>query len=307
VDPANTFVPGYRDLPPEVQAQIRHEVGLSGSFVSRYLHWVRGVAEGGGGRSLADGRTVGEKIESRLFPTVALVLASIVLSLLVGVVLGVFAGYYRENRVLELLVRLTYAFSSIPGFILGLFAILVFSKLLPLFPYIGRFSDRYVEFNNAGLLGLFLHPAALLDFLAHLALPAAVLAVADGNVGTVVRHVRNDVAAERDGDFVLLARSAGIPERKILFKYLFRSSLILLAEIVGNKLPYIFSGAVVVEMIFSWGGMGQMLVRAIFENDYPVVMAVILGITVLAVVGNLLADLFILFADPRLRREAAGP
>jgi peptide/nickel transport system permease protein len=221
--------------------------------------------------------------------TVRLVGLSLVLSYLLGIGVGVVQAA-RGGRLDTTLSVASVTLFALPGYWLGLMLVMVFTYRLRLLP----------AFGAAGLDADFLPPAArVLDRLRHLALPLATLTlVGVGGTARFVRGAMLDVASE---PYVTVARAKGLSERRVTLRHVLRNALVPVVTLLGLSLPALFSGAVFIEAIFAWPGVGRILVEAVQARDYPVVMAATAVSAVLVVLGNLLAEGLVSWVDPRAR------
>jgi peptide/nickel transport system permease protein len=238
-------------------------------------------------------RSVREIVAEAVGPTLFLTGTAFALELAVGVAVGVAMARHRGRRRERVLNATGLALYSLPSFWLGLMAIMVFARWLGWFPAGGMRSPD-AAFMSAGLRAL--------DLLWHLALPVAVLGL--GNAAVTARFVRASVSEILAQDFILAARARGLPERTILWGHALRAALLPVITLVGLQLPYLLGGAVVVEEIFAWPGMGRVTIEALQARDTPVLMATTALTAVLVVLGNLAADLLYRVADPRVRSFA---
>jgi peptide/nickel transport system permease protein len=221
--------------------------------------------------------------------TALLVSLSLGLSYLLGVVVALLQ--VRSKRSTDtVLSTLTVALFAMPGYWLAIMLVWTFAYELRVLP----------AFGATGLDADFLPPAGrLLDRARHLTLPLATLALI--GVGGAARFARGALFDVRDATFLLAARARGLPERRVLLRHLLRNALGPVVTLLGLSLPALFSGAVFVEGVFAWPGVGRILVEGVQGRDYPVVMAAVTVSAVLVVIGNLLADLLRHWADPRVR------
>lgn len=268
-------------VPPAVAEQIKHNLGLDQPIPIQYGKWLLRAVQGDFGKSFVDGQPVLSKIFERIPNTLILMSFSFVLSLLLGIVLGVFSAVRPGSLFDRMVTLVTFAGFSIPSFWLGLVLIYVFGVILGWFPTGGRGT---LEEGT---------------FFSHLVLPTLVLAV--GSTAVYARYVRASTLEALQQDYIRTARAKGLPESQILFKHAFRNGLLPLITLLGLTLPELFGGAYITETVFAWPGMGRLGLDAIFSRDYPVVMGTVILSAVLIIVGNLLADIAYAYADPRVR------
>jgi peptide/nickel transport system permease protein len=286
-DPALLLV-GPAATPAQLEAQ-RHALGLDRPVPEQYAAWLGRFVRGDWGTSIATGRPVRTMLGQAWPATVRLVGLSLVLSYLLGIGVGVVQAA-RGGRLDTTLSVASVTLFALPGYWLGLMLVMVFTYRLRLLP----------AFGAAGLDADFLPPAArVLDRLRHLALPLATLTlVGVGGTARFVRGAMLDVASE---PYVTVARAKGLSERRVTLRHVLRNALVPVVTLLGLSLPALFSGAVFIEAIFAWPGVGRILVEAVQARDYPVVMAATAVSAVLVVLGNLLAEGLVSWVDPRAR------
>jgi peptide/nickel transport system permease protein len=286
-DPALLLV-GPAATAEQVAAQ-RHALGLDRPLPAQYATWLGRFARGDWGTSIATGRPVRTMLARAWPATVCLVGISLVLSYLIGIGVGVVQAA-RGGRLDTALSVASVTLFALPGYWLGLMLVMLFTYRLRWLP----------AFGAAGFDADFLPPAArLADRLRHLMLPLATLTLV--GVGGTARFVRGAMLDVAGAPFVTVARAKGLSERRVTLRHVLRNALIPVLTLLGLSLPTLFSGAVFIEAIFAWPGVGRVLVEAVQARDYPVVMAATAVSAVLVVLGNLLAELLVSVADPRVR------
>lgn len=286
-DPALLLV-GPSAPAAQVAAQ-RHVLGLDRPWPEQYATWLGRFVRGDWGTSIATGRPVRGMLAQAWPATVRLVGISLVLSYLMGIAVGVLQAV-RGGRLDTALSVATVTLFALPGYWLGLMLVMLFTYRLRWLP----------AFGSAGFDADFLPPAArAADRLRHLALPLATLTLV--GVGGTARYVRGAMLDVIGAPYVTVARAKGLGEARVIARHVLRNALIPVLTLLGLSLPALFSGAVFIEAIFAWPGVGRILVEAVQARDYPVVMGATAVSAVLVVLGNLLADLLASWADPRLR------
>jgi peptide/nickel transport system permease protein len=287
-DPMDVLVdPSF---PPEDVQAVRVRYGLDRPVALQYLSWLEGVAHGDLGISLRHKRPVAEILAEAIPNTLRLSVVSFLLWLCAGTALGVWSAARRgraSDRSATIASLIVY---SLPSFWLGLMLQLVFVWKLHLFPSGGM---------GGGEPGSVSTWSWWLSSLRHLVLPAAVLGLS-GAAG-LARYMRSSMLEILSQDFIRTARAKGLSERAVLWKHALRNAAIPLITLLGLSLPFLLSGAVVVEVIFSWPGMGQVAVQALLGRDYPVILATTLLSGVMVIAGNFLADVAYGLVDPRIR------
>ena len=270
---------------PEVRDQLARELGLDQPAYIRYLHWAGELLHGNLGYSYIDFRPVALKIGDRVLPTVALVGTSFLLAYLIGTALGVVAALRPYSRVDFAATFVGLLGISVPGFFLGLAAIWAFALKIPIFPTGGMLTTG-ADFTVA-------------DFLAHLALPVLALTLFD--TASLMRYTRASMLEVLDQDYIRTAVAKGLPGRAVVLRHALRNALNPLITLVGLSLPRLIGGAIVVESVFQWPGLGRLAIDSILQRDYPVLMGLNLIVATLVIAGSLLADLLYSVADPRIR------
>jgi ABC-type dipeptide/oligopeptide/nickel transport system permease component len=268
----------------EYIAERRAELGLDEPVVVRYGIWLSGAVRGDLGYSMVNGRPVTELLAERIGPTIELMLVGLVISLLIAFPLGILAAR-RRNSVWDYGTAVVSLGSvSIPVFFLALLAIYVFTLKFQWLPSSG-IGD----------------PAApgLLDSLRHLVLPALVLGIA--NTGTYLRYVRGSMITELSADYVRTAEAKGAAPRRVVLRHALRNSLIPVLTVIATNMGQLLAGAVVIEQVFAWPGMGQLAVSSVRQQDYSVIVGFALLVAILVLLFNLLADVLYTVADPRVR------
>lgn len=276
-------------LNPELMEARRAEFGLDQPIHIRYLTWLSGVLQGDLGYSILSRRLVIDDLAARIPPTLALMGATIIIAVAVGVPLGILSAVRQYSKLDYVLTSTTMLFLSTPNFVLGLAAIYVFGVWLDILPTSGIQT-----------LG---EPFTIPDFAAHLILPAMVLGLS--NAAEIMRYTRASMLEEMGREYLTTARSKGIGSRRVMWRHAFRNSLLPIVTIVGLLLPQMMAGAVITEQIFAWPGMGQLAVGAAQERDSAVMMGVILVIGVGVLISTILVDILYVRVDPRIRLGAS--
>ena len=277
-DPAKALLGPHATA--EALDRVRAHYCLDRGVVGRYACWLARVAHGDLGESYRSRRAVTAILGDRVWPTVQLALAAIVLSLVIGVPLGVI-GALRRGRWPDHAAHLIGLIGqSAPAFFVG--AVLL---------YVVAYRWGWLPIGGYGAPGW--------DRLAHLVLPATTLAAV--GVAYYARVVRSELIDVLDEDYVRTARAKGLPERRVIGRHALRNALGPLVTLIGLDLGALLGAAVVTEVIFAWPGLGRELTQAILEADLPLIVGVVLVSGVAIAVANLLADLVQLWLDPRLR------
>jgi peptide/nickel transport system permease protein len=286
-DPALLLV-GPAATAEQVASQ-RHALGLDRPLPVQYAAWLGRFARGDWGTSIATGRPVRAMLGEAWPATVRLVGVSLLLSYLLGIAVGVVQAT-RGGILDAALSVVSVALFALPGYWLGLMLVMLFTyrlRLLPAFGSAGFDADFLTGWERQA------------DRLRHLALPLATLTLI--GVGGTARFVRGAMLDVAGLPYVAIARAKGLTETRIALRHVLRNALIPVLTLLGLSLPTLFSGAVFIEAIFAWPGVGRVLVEGVQARDYPVVMAATAVSALLVVLGNLLAEVLVSWADPRVR------
>lgn len=287
--PGDPFFSGLEalDVPPESAQLMRERFGYDRPIAEQYLRFIGALSRGDLGWSHSRGRTVAEVLASTLPSTLLLMSSALGIGILLGVGVGGWVGW-RGGAVSRAVDRVALAVLSVPEFVLALLLALGPALAWRLFPMGGMRT----EFGPGGIAGV-------LDVLHHLALPAAALGSAVAAI--VARHQLASMRVVRGAEFIRAARASGIPERQLLWRHALRNALVPVLTVMGVLLPSLVGGAVLVERVFAWPGMGRVLVDAVAFRDYPLVVGTVLVTSIGVVLATVLADLAVAWADPRLR------
>ena len=271
---------------PEDLSQLRQRWGLDEPIHLQYLKWLANAVRGDLGWSYVDGRAVTQVVLERVPATLLLTVSALLFSTVAGSALGILAALRRRTRIDEacgLVATLCY---SSPSFWLGLLAVLVFSVSLGWLPSGGMRSPG--------------QEASAPDLAAHLVLPAVILGIREA--GRIGRVVRTSLVAAAEQDYARTAIAKGLGPLAVMCRHLLRNALLPLISLIGVAIPGLLSGAVVVETVFGWPGLGRLAIQAALQRDYPVLMGEVVIVACLALLGSLLADIATVAADPRIGR-----
>jgi ABC-type dipeptide/oligopeptide/nickel transport system permease component len=272
-----------RGLEPQTLDRLREELGLNDPLPVQYAHYLGRLLRGDLGRSLTTRAPVSREILARLPATLELSLAAFALVLLVAIPLGVVSATHRGSLV-DHLSRTGALFGvSMPAFWLGLVLVLLFSLKLGWLPTSGR--------GDGTPWG---HLKALI-------LPAATLAV--GMVGLVLRTMRSSLLEVLSQDYVRTAHAKGLAPRHVLTRHCLRNALLPVITVMAMQWAGLLGGAVVVETVFGWPGIGRLAVNAVWRRDYPVIVGTALLLSVVVLLINLAVDILYVAANPRIRYE----
>lgn len=290
-DPADLLL-GPMATPEQLAAQ-REALGLNRPLPAQFATWLGRFARGNWGTSIAKGRPVRQILAAAWPATVRLVGLSLLLSYLLGIAVGALQAARSGSRTDTALSVASVTLFAVPGYWLGLMLVLVFTywaRWLPAFGAAGFDSDYL---TGGGWL---------IDRARHLVLPLATLTLI--GIGGAARFVRGTMIETLSQPFITTARAKGLTTRQVIVRHALRNALTPVVTLLGMSLPALFSGAVFVEGVFAWPGVGRVLVEGVQARDYPVVMAATAVSAVLVVAGNLLADVLASWLDPRVRTAA---
>ncbi len=271
--------------------EMRREFGLDVPIFEQYRRYITGVMRGDLGISYSQNRPVWDAIRERIPETALLAVAALIIDYTLGVLLGVFQGTRPKSTVDDALSIVTLTVYSVPVFFLGIVFVVVFSLQLGWFPASGA-ADPAIH-NALSFAGKIVHRAQ------HLVLPALTLGLVGAAATARVQRVAIlDVA--RQG-YVQTARAKGLRERVVLLRHTLRNALLPIVTLFGLSFPMLLSGAVLVESVFAWPGIGRFAAEAAGARDYPAVTGVAIVGALMVVTGNMLADILYRGVDPRTR------
>jgi peptide/nickel transport system permease protein len=323
-DPVLLRTAGNKNITAETRDMMRKQLGLDQPLPVQYIRWFAGITirpgdvvtqfssdtvrcgyleaanltvcdTGGGvvrgdlGTSLDTKQPVWERLTERMWATMELGILSLLVSLLIGVPLGVLSAVKRGSMFDNMTRVFAVLFRSVPIYWMGLLLLLIFSVWLGWLPVGGR--------QTVTLTG----ESTLWDRFQHLILPVAVLSF--GPIAFFSRIMRTETLEVIHTDFVRTARAKGLPTNQVWFVHALRNALIPLMTTMGPAIVGVLGGAVVVETIYAWPGMGRLTINAVFQQDYPLVLGAGMFFAVLTIIGYLLSDIFYALVDPRVRLE----
>ena len=264
-----------RNSTPQTRELIRVQLGLDKPLPAQYASYITRLAHGDLGKSYARKSEVGDLIASRLPATLLLMLGAIIAELMIGIPAGIFAAARRGRPADKAAMVLSLAGVSAPQFVVGLLLLYVFAYLLGWFPLSGYGS------------------------LSHLVLPALTLGIAGG--GWYARMMRSSMVEVLRQDYIRTARAKGLGERAVVLRHGLRNAILPIIAMIGLDVGIFMSGVVVVENVFGWPGVGQLMWQAIQSLDIPIITGVTTVAAVFIILGNLMADLVSPLIDPRIR------
>lgn len=283
---------------------IRHEYGLDLPLWQQYLYYMEKVARFDFGQSYSSRRSVNKDIAEYLPATIELSLFALILSLLIGIPLGILSATWN-GKIIDTASRiLTILGVSLPAFWVGLLSQLFFYHVLSVLPYGERLSSElpYPPVVTGLLLVdslLASKPDVFINALYHLVLPGSVLALE--SLAFVFRFVRNNIIEISNDNYIIFARSKGYGKLAAIIRHGFPNTLLSLTTVIGLLLGYLLAGSVLIEVIFSWPGIGRYAARALISSDYNAIMAVAIIMSVIYVAINAMVDWIYTLIDPRVK------
>ena len=254
---------------------IREKEGLNRPFPVKYISWLKHVIKLDFGRSMVDHAPVGELILYRLKNTLQLAMASAVICLVISIPLGLITGIKKGSWIDSIGVSLSVLGVSIPNFWMGLLLIIIFAVELHWLPAVGRGDWR------------------------HVVLPA--LTLGSAITAYTTRILRSTTAQALQADYLLALRSRGLSESRVIGVHVVKNILIPVITVIGLELGFLFEGAIITETIFSWPGVGQLMITAVSDHDYPLIQGLVILAAAIFVTINLLVDILYKFLDPRIK------
>ncbi len=268
----------------------RKALGLDQPWPVRYVLWLQKALQGELGHSYVSRRPVAEILGQHLVPTLVLMSTATGLALLIGVPLGILAALRQYSLFDQVSGTVAFMGISVPGFYLAILVLYLFSLRFPIFPSFGMRTMG----GTTDLPGW-------LDILWHLALPAGVLAFE--RIASYMRYMRSAVQDVMRTEYVRMAHAKGVSYWRAVWRHMFPNALLPLVTLIGLSIPGLFGGAVLIERIFAWPGLGFIGVDAVARRDYLLVMGFNLMISALVLLSNLVTDLVYAYVDPRIRLQ----
>ena len=265
--------------------RMRESLGLNGNVVEQYMSWAGKAARGNLGISINNKRPVLDQILEKLPCTAGLMGASLVLSLVIAIPLGLIAGTHKNKLADNIISGLTYLGISVPAFWLGIMMIIVFSMTFKLLPGSGM---RTIGVNSVW------------DVIQHGIMPALVLSL--NNMAVFVRYIRSNTIVQLEEEYVLTAVSKGAGKKRIMYGHVLKNCMLPVITSVGSRLGTLVTGSFIIESVFAWPGLGTLGMSAINNRDYPMIMGITMFSCTMLLLGNFLADILYGFADPRIKQ-----
>ncbi len=281
-----------RNATPEEIARIRALYGLDAPIYEQYFRWLGQILRGNFGKSFVDGRPVTAHIMERLPYTLYLNFIVMIIIYALAIPIGNISALRQYSWFDHVVTFFAFLGQALPSFWFALMLI-----------YAIGIKAKWLPITGVGTIGVSLKTHSLMTVFAdrakHLILPVTVISL--GSMAGITRYMRSSMLEVIRQDYVRTARAKGLPERVVIRKHALRNALLPIVTLLGMELPILFSGSVIIETIFSWPGLGLLSMRAVFQRDYMIVMALNMIGAVLMVLGNFLSDILYVLVDPRIK------
>lgn len=307
-DPVAMLTSRNPDTPPEALARLKRQLGLDQPVYMQYVYWLvgndwvsvdvdgdgigdvmgtrQGVLRGDFGSSISQRRPVLELLVERIPATLQLTVTAFVFGYLIGIPLGVLAAVYQRSWIDQAVRLISVLGNALPSFWMALLLMMIFSVTLGILPLSGM---RDLSNPNA----------TFFDNVKYMVMPVIVLAM--GTIASISRFLRTKMLEVLGQDFVRTAHAKGLSTGAVWWGHALRNALMPLATFIGPAIGFLLGGAVIVETIFAWPGMGRLVVNAVFERDYPLIMGSVIMSAILYIIGLIISDLLYAVVDPRVR------
>jgi len=269
--------------------ELRERFHLDKPWYTRYFIWMGDVLTGDLGKSMSDDQPVVTKIREAFWPTLSVNLLGIFIAFVLSIPIGIYSAW-RQNGMLDRAGGVVlYILYSIPSYVGAIVLILFVGVKWDMLPFRGMHSDGYADLGFIGQIK---------DLTAHMAL--YVICTAYGSLAYYSRFVRSNMLEVTRQDYIRTAQAKGLAEGAVVWKHAFRNTLIPVVTLIGLMFPVLISGSVILEVIFTWPGLGRLFFTSVLQRDYPVIMALNTATAVLVLAGTLAADLLYGVVDPRV-------
>lgn len=286
VDPVAYLVSPDMAANTENIEALREHLGLNAPFLVKYWRWILELLQGNLGYSIIRGSSISDVIKASLPATLELAFASLILSTIIGIVIGMISAI-KQNGIVDNIARFFSVLgTAIPQFFFGIIILQLFAVQLHILPIGGRMPDGDITFWVR---------------MKHLILPSVTMSIS--LVSALMRYTRNSMLDVFNMDYVKTARAKGVAEWKVYTKHVFRNALGPVLVLLVFRIPMLIGGSVIIEKVFSWPGIGDVILSSITAGDYPVIMATTLLIAVVMLVSSLVVDILAAYLDPRIRYE----
>ena len=302
-DPARTML-GQHATQQELN-EIREKYGLDEPIYVQYAIWLNGVLHGDLGRSILTKELVVIEITERFPNTIELAIAAMIFAIIIGGLAGIISATKQYSITDYTVMGIALFGISMPVFWLGIMLMLIFGVILGWLPIGGRI-DLIIPFQR--VTGFMILDSiitgnfnALISILKHLILPAIALGTIP--MAIIARVTRSSMLEVLRQDFIRTERAKGLSERVVIYKHALRNAMVPVVTVIGLNFGLLLSGAILTETVFSWPGLGRLVVNAVYQRDYPLVVGCILIFAIVFVIVNLITDILYTFIDPRIKYE----
>jgi len=302
-DPVQTML-GQHATQQEID-EIRAKFGLDQPLYVQYFIWLGDLLKGDMGRSIISHEQVTVEIASRFPNTIELAIAAMIFAILIGIIAGIISATKQYSVADYSVMGIALFGISMPVFWLGIMLMMIFGVFLGWLPIGGRI-DLLIPFQR--ITGFMVidsiitaNVPALISVLRHLILPAIALGTIP--MAIIARTTRSSMLEVLRQDFIRTERSKGLSERKVIYKHAIRNAMVPVVTVIGLNFGLLLSGAILTETVFSWPGVGRLVVDAVFDRDYPLVIGCILVFALVFVIVNLITDLLYTYIDPRIHYD----
>lgn len=290
-DIVDTLAGEMGGISQEVKDELRHHYGLDKPLGVQLLIYLKNVIQGDLGYSFYLKQSVTQVVLDRFPATALLFILALICSTVLGTFLGNLASLKPDGLFSAVVTILALAGYSAPAFWIGILLLLAFSVTIPLFPVAGMISIKTIT-EGGGFL------VVVMDVARHLVLPLTTLSII--YLADFSRLARASMMDVLRSDYIRMARVKGLPEHVVIFKHALRNSVLPVITAAGLRLGQVFSGAIVVETVFGWPGLGQLAFQSVLRRDYPMVLGILFFATMMVIVSNILTDLTYRIVDPRM-------
>ncbi|RQO39931.1 ABC transporter permease [Variovorax sp. KBW07] len=289
-DPVETIAGASGGMSPELMAQLRTQYGLDKPLPMQLLVYLGKVAQGDLGYSYFFNLPVTQMIAERVPATLLLVLCAVLLAFVVGTALGVLSARKPNGWLSQFITVLSLVGFAAPVFWLGIMLVILLASVFPILPVAGM---RSIDSSSSGGL------KDMLDVAHHLVLPTLTLSLV--YLAQYSRLARSSMLDVLGSDFIRTARAKGLADRVVLYKHALRNALLPVVTVLGLQFGNVLAGAILVETVFNWPGLGRLAFESVLRRDYPTILGVLLFSSIVVVVMNQLTDLCYRFIDPRIK------
>ncbi|MFE6708295.1 ABC transporter permease [Bacillus thuringiensis] len=283
------YIDSNPKITPQRAAELRELYGLNKPIIERYFHWLGNALQGDFGFSLQYQEPVTSLLNKFIWNSFSVAVIALFFIWLIALIIGVFSATKQHSLFDKLVTIGIFAAMSFPSFFIGLFLIKVFAVDLKLLP-IGGMID--VGSNSTGF-------AYVIEVAKHMILPVFILTLL--GVGSLTRYFRTSMLEVVRQDYIRTARAKGLKEKTVIYKHALKNAILPAITLLAFELPGLFSGAIIIEQIFNWPGIGSIQLEALNFRDYTVLMAFTMFLSFLTIVSNFFADIVYAVVDPRIR------